>query len=271
MATSMSQSRRLRFVALLLIGIGGGFAVNRYLCIAFHADHAEVEFDDQLRQLPGVVQIEVAVRADEPAHRIVHLRDYHYVPKDLYDGGSYAEFLQQVDAVQQEQMALLRCLIEHHGVQRIFAEGLTSKDLPHYKERIAGLRDMEKTQIPELRELLARARTERQRAEIVGMLDEHKTRLLELGAAGRLLIAGELDNVLPLDDLETLDQAKSLTPATLAARHDAQVKTVLDQGPFALIVLGGAHDLSDSVRRLGAGRCEYIRVTTRRFREFSRD
>jgi hypothetical protein len=35
------------------------------------------------------------------------------------------------------------------------------------------------------------------------------------------LIAGKLDEVLPLDDLETLDQAKSLTPATLAARHDA--------------------------------------------------
>jgi hypothetical protein len=44
---------------------------------------------------------------------------------------------------------------------------------------------------------------------------------------------------------------------------------VLDNGPFALIVLGGDHDLSDSVRRLGRNRCEYIRVTTKRFREFS--
>jgi hypothetical protein len=51
--------------------------------------------------------------------------------------------------------------------------------------------------------------------------------------------------------------------ANLAARHDAQVRAVLDNGPFALIVLGGAHDLSDSVRRLGGGHCEYIRVTTR--------
>jgi hypothetical protein len=34
-----------------------------------------------------------------------------------------------------------------------------------------------------------------------------------------------------------------------------------------MIILGGSHDLSDNVRRLG--RCEYIRVTTRRFKEFS--
>lgn len=38
--------------------------------------------------------------------------------------------------------------------------------------------------------------------------------------------------------------------------------------PFALIVLGGSHDLSGSVRRVGCGRCEYIQLTTRRFKEF---
>jgi hypothetical protein len=49
---------------------------------------------------------------------------------------------------------------------------------------------MEKTQIPELRELLVRAKTERQKVEIAEMLVQHNARLLELGAAGRLLIAG---------------------------------------------------------------------------------
>src|SRR5262249_17434730 len=37
-----------------------------------------------LRQLPGVVRVEVAVRAEQPTHRIVHLRDWHFVPRDLY-------------------------------------------------------------------------------------------------------------------------------------------------------------------------------------------
>jgi hypothetical protein len=53
------------------------------------------------------------------------------------------------------------------------------------------------------------------------------------------------------------------------ARHDAQVRTVLDKGRFGVIVLGGAHDLSESVRRLGQNRCEYIRGTASRFKEFS--
>jgi hypothetical protein len=283
MATSMSQSRRVRVAAVLLLGIGAGFAVHRNLCVEFHADHAEGEFDDQLRQLPGVVRVEVLVHADQPTHRIVHLRDWHFVPRDLYaldtNDEPYEKFLQKVDAVQQEQMALLRCLIKHHGLRRVFAEGFAPKDLPNYRERIAVLRDMELNQIPELRALLTRAKTAKHKAEIVDMLDQHKARLLELGAAGRLLIAGEIDEVLPLDDADALDLAKPITPdgkflvdpAKLVVRHDAQVRAVLDKGPLALIVLGGAHDLSDSVRRLGGCRCEYVRVTTRRVRESSEE
>ena len=37
-----------------------------------------------LRSLPGVVRVEVGVQADQPTCRIVHLRDWHFVPKDLY-------------------------------------------------------------------------------------------------------------------------------------------------------------------------------------------
>ena len=55
----------------------------------------------------------------------------------------------------------------------------------------------------------------------------------------------------------------------IAAREDAQVKAVMAKGNFGLIVLGGSHDLSDSVRRIGQGRCEYIRVTTRQYKEFA--
>ena len=59
-----------------------------------------------------------------------------------------------------------------------------------------------------------------------------------------------------------------IDPAKLAARRDAHVKAVLDKGAFGQIVLGGYHDLSDGVRRLGKGRCEYLRITTKRFKEF---
>ena len=146
---------------------------------------------------------------------------------------------------------------------------------------------MEEKQIGELRKQLADIReimkgnADHEQAmkierEITGMLDQHMAQLLEVGAPGRLLMAGEIDEVMPLDHADLLHQAKPITPEgkltldpkRLMARRDAQVKAVLDKGAFGLIVLGGSHDLSHNVRRLGQGRCEYIRVATRRFKKF---
>lgn len=261
---------------------------------------------DLLRGLPGVVRVEVGVRADQPTCRIVHLRDWHFVPKDLYAldmktatgreltddeiDRLHRELLLQVEAVQLEQMALLRCLVKHHGLKRLHCEGLTAKDLPNYKEKIAVLREMDRTQISELRNQLAEvrellkgtdpnsdrhAKVKKIEAEVCALIDQYRLQLLELGAPGRLLIAGEIDDVLPLDDADLLDRAKPVTPEgkirldkeKVKARNDAQVKAVMDGGGFGLIVLGGAHDLSDSVRRLGQGRCEYVRVTTKQFQK----
>ena len=83
--------------------------------------------------------------------------------------------------------------------------------------------------------------------------------------------------LLRMHDTDLLEQAKPITPdgkvkldpAMLTARQDAQVKSVLGKGAFGLIVLGGSHDLSDNVRRMGLGKCEYLRINTRRFKEFS--
>ena len=54
-----------------------------------------------------------------------------------------------------------------------------------------------------------------------------------------------------------------LDPDKFEARQDAQAKRLLDGGRFALIILGGAHDLSDNLRRLSGGQAEYIRVATK--------
>jgi hypothetical protein len=263
-------------------------------------DDLTASAESVLRQLPGVVQVEVAVQAQDPKHRIVHLRDWHFVPKDLYaldlrDSAGrvlaveemdrlHEELCLEIETVQLEQMALLRCLVRHHGLKRIFCEGLTPKDMPNYNERIGVQRSMEREEIPQLQKQLADVRDLKKgveaaaiEREITGLLWEHRKRLLDLGAAGRLLIAGDIEEVLPLDDAELLDQAKPITPDgrvifdpdKLAARRDRIVKVAMARGPFALIVLGGSHDLSDSVRRLGGGRCEYIRLTTRRVRQFA--
>ena len=92
------------------------------------------------------------------------------------------------------------------------------------------------------------------------MLDQHKVRLLQLA----LLVAGDVEDVLPLDDARLLDRAKPMTPdgkvkvdaEKVRLREDAQVKAVLDKGKVGFIVLGGSHDLSESLRRVGEGRCE---------------
>jgi hypothetical protein len=38
---------------------------------------------DILRQLPGIASVEVRVACPKPTHRIVHFRDWHWVPRDL--------------------------------------------------------------------------------------------------------------------------------------------------------------------------------------------
>ncbi|HLW65885.1 MAG TPA: hypothetical protein VKS79_11235 [Gemmataceae bacterium] len=73
--------------------------------------------------------------------RIIHLQDWHFVPKellaiDLTDayGRSltpdeidllYEQHLLEVELVQLEQMAVLRCLIQHHGLKKLFSEGFS--------------------------------------------------------------------------------------------------------------------------------------------------
>ena len=55
----------------------------------------------------------------------------------------------------------------------------------------------------------------------------------------------------------------------IEAREDAMVKKMLDGGPFAFVVLGGGHDLSDNIERLGGGSCEYLTVETKMYSQLS--
>jgi hypothetical protein len=246
---------------------------------------------DVLRQLPGVAEVEVLVAAPKPTHRIVHLRDWHHVPADLFAadvrqaagkplsdeevGALYREHLLQVELVQTEQEAVLRCLVRHHGLKRALAEGLTPKGLHAYREVLAALRATDRD-LADLRKLRAGVKREAPEIdrEIEDLVRDHRRRLVEYGAASALESAGEVE-ALPLDDDALLDASKPvspdgkvrLDPAKIEARHDGQVKAALASGPCSLLILGGAHDLSASVRRLGGGTAEYLRVSTARYKE----
>ncbi|HLW65884.1 MAG TPA: hypothetical protein VKS79_11230 [Gemmataceae bacterium] len=87
-------------------------------------------------------------------------------------------------------------------------------------------------QLEDVRKLVAEASNEGKEkakaieAELVAMLDDHKHRLLEMGTPGRLLIAGEFEDVLPLEDADALEQAKPVTPSGQMKKRSAE-----DRGP----------------------------------------
>jgi hypothetical protein len=269
-------------------------------------DDLSLSAEDILRQIPGVAQVEVLVPAKNPTRRIVHIRDWHSVPKDLYaiDMANafkrplsqeeidllHQELLLEVELVQLEQVSLLRCLVKHHGLRKVFSEGLTREGKSAYQDTTNALRDNEKrltAQLDDVRQLIkgmeGRENTDRYQEataiekEANGLCDKLRLDVLELGAPARLLIAGDIEEVLPLEDSNLLGQAKPVTPdgkmkyypEKVQARRDGQVKAALENGAFSLIILGGSHDLSDSVRRLGKGTCEYIQVTTHRYQQIA--
>ena len=274
-------------------------------------DDVSIPAEDILRGLPGVLEVERLVAPAKPSRRIVHLRDLHFVPRDLFAldvrqatgrplsetevDRLYEQHLLETDLVQIEQMVLLRCLARHHRLHSIHIEGLTAEKEPLFRQQVAALKGLEEKQIKDARVQLREVRCLMQAMEAAGktntdrydtaasiekelldLLDQHRPQLLEVGAAGRLLLAGEIGAVLALDDGPLLDLAKPVTPdgrvkfdsSKVRQREDAQVKAAINAGPFALIVLGGAHDLSDSIRRVAGADCEYVRVTTKAYKEF---
>ena len=96
--------------------------------------------------------------------------------------------------------------------------------------------------------------------------------MLELGAVGRLLVSGELQDVLPAEDAELLDAANPVQTdgsvrydaAAVEQREDAIVRAMLHCPKLAIIILGGDHDLGDNIERFAGGTCAYVRVQTKR-------
>lgn len=250
---------------------------------------------DALRHLPGVGEVEILVAAPRPTRRIVHVRDWHFVPRDLYAldlrqaagrqlddreiDDRFRELLREVDAVQQDQEQILTALATRDGQRRVLAEGLTPEGVKNYRDvlsvlkatedRIGGLRDSSAGLDPRPADIDQQIET---------MARDLRERSLEYGAGGRLAGRGVIE-VLPLDDADLLEGAKPIRPDgtvrfdadRVEARHDGQVRRALAAGPVAVLVLGGAHDLSASVRRLGDGTTEYIRLTPKRYAETARN
>ncbi len=193
----------------------------------------------QLERLPEVASVTVRGEGEKT---IVHIADWHFVSRELFaaelpDDATeaetdelYAEFLRSVDAVQREQIAVLRAL----GVSEVWQEGLTDADAVGFHGLAEAIRDAGEGKAGSAFESMRR--------------DD----LRQMGAAGQLLVAGEVKRVLPADDAELLRLGFPLrdgfTEADRERREDEIVRRMVAAGKSpAVLVLGGSHDLSDNL------------------------
>lgn len=253
--------------------------------------------------------VDVKLAQQSPLSRLVQLNDLHVVARDLFAvevravAGKpltdedvdllYHEHLLQVELVQLQQMAVLRCLAKHHGLKRVYIERLTAEDMPGLMERAKMHKELQqsldarqKEASALMKQIAAAGNTDSERyqkaktveKQLQDIADKHQAEMLDLGAAVRLMVAGELAEVLPLDDARLLDLAKPVVTegrlvfdkAKVAEREDAMVKNALAKDALAVIVLGGSHDLTGSVQRVGPPWCEYVRVTVKAYAELDR-
>jgi hypothetical protein len=208
---------------------------------------------DELKALPDVAAVQVR-SVDSPTHRVIHILDWHYIPEKRFridtPDGDYDAFLDDVEALQAQQRAFIKAV----GVKAVFKEGLTAANASHYRKRVETLRKFKPPKGDDAIDLfVARLRRE----------DE-----LQLGAPGKMLIAKELDSVLPGDDADlhgaadpTKGDELEFDEAANKAREDAIAKLLLARKE-SIIILGGDHDLSDNL----SATVEYVRVTLKGYK-----
>ena len=124
-----------------------------------------------IKSIPVVKDVRVTGPA-QPTKRIIHICDWHLVPKDAFhidqehvrgkpatkteSDRSYREFVYEVAAVQAEQMALLR-MLRCHGINEVFSEGFAVGEEPMFQARIDLMHAASK-QVGELRSKMADVR-----------------------------------------------------------------------------------------------------------------
>lgn len=242
-----------------------------------------------LRSMSEVAKVE-SNQPPSPIATIIHVRDWHFVPfdqfaADMEDASKrkltereladlWKDYLDLVEKVQIEQMEVLRML----AVRQVFSEGLFAEAMPGFMVKIDLLREHEaemptlRQQLSELETILAiatgdrRTKAEKIRREIQTLVDTHRMMLLEIGTPGRLLLAGDIDRILPLEDEQLLQDANPIKGGKIAfdsakvrARRDAMIRNLRVGPEPAVVILGGSHILE-----MPAG-VEYVRVTVKAY------
>ena len=144
------------------------------------ATQAETPIPARLRSIPCVKHVETVGPSHSP-QVVVQLRDWHFLQPDVFAASvrsvheeeisddeldeQYKDFLLEVERVQADQMTVLRHLIRHHGLKRVFSEGLSKADMPIFKMKIRLMKKLD-TELPGLRDDLAEAKRQMMECEI---------------------------------------------------------------------------------------------------------
>lgn len=223
-----------------------------------------------LRKTPGVVAVSQPVSGERV---LIHIQDWHWVPFEYVVAElpadtesevlarAYVDHLNQVRTVQQEQFTVLKLLVDR-GVTTVFREGLTPDVQPLFPAVSRSLWRRH-SEIPEVGDELFRT-----------------PNVLSLGSCGRLLAKGHVKEVHATESDATMALTDPLKPdgslrrvpdEAIEKREDYIVRQMLKTGKSAVVVLGGAHDLTNNVKRLGGGQVGLIVVTTQAYRQFAEE
>jgi hypothetical protein len=222
---------------------------------------------DVLRKLPHAQKVDAKIAHAEPQTRIIHVLDWHMLSAQAFVADEndragkaldadelekrYAKHLDDVEKVHKEQVDLLTAIIAKLEVSAVLQEGLTPESVKSYR-------------------LLAKVLAEKERR--LGDALKFREAILQQGATGQLFRAGRIKEVLPLDDAAAWKAANPvkedgsvlLDEKAIKKREEAQVAAILRQRGIVVIVLGGAHDLTDALEHAGKN-VEYLRVSERSY------
>jgi hypothetical protein len=247
---------------------------------------AETDLSTVLNGLPFVDVVQVYPAKGKPKRRIVHLANWHAVDADLLtadiedqlgrkltDGEQFLyhwRHLAEVETVQAQQMAALRCLMKHHGLKSVFCEGLTSEtDRDDLKLAVrvldASFRRQHGTLVRYAKTVVGSSKEESLDLEL--MIPQVEREILQqAGSVFRLQRSGLTPEI--LEDAKTLAESapefgKENPFQKEEKREDAIVERLKVAGG-GFVLLGGAHDLSDNLKKRDPG-CELYVVSVKAY------
>jgi hypothetical protein len=293
----MSAKAPAAAVAALVVGIalGAGWRGILPSKIERPIDNARTPSECLLSGAPGVRDTKVLIYAERKRHRIIQIDDAHFVnladfaqaareasarsgltTTDAEIRGLYCDYVDDLIDLRNDQFLLLRWLVDRHGLESVFCEGLPDEGVAPFL-RSVGYLNRRRTTIVDLAETMR---------NLPRLADENGEYTVELqtcekavealldagmyaGAIAQLVIERPFVKVLAVEDRVALEEAYSEITAGKRGeknkfREAVIVKRLLARPGCSVVVLGAGHDLSAEIRKQSHGDCEYVKVTPAR-------